>query len=67
MGAYMEIGEGLYSQIIGIRQKKAKGRKLEKWEQEFYQANRSLIELKTKRQERPEDEKEELRKLFGYK
>ena len=69
MGAYMEIGEGLYSQIIGIRQKKAKGKRLEKWEQEFYQANRSLIELKTKRQrqERPDDEKEELRKLFGYK
>ncbi len=67
MGAYMEIGEGLYSQIIGIRQKKAKGKRLDKWEQEFYQANRLLIELNTKRQERPEDEKEELRKLFGYK
>lgn len=67
MGAYMEIGEGLYSQILNIRQKKAKGKRLEKWEQEFYQANRTLIDLKAKHLERSDNEKEELRKLFGYK
>ena len=45
-GAYMEIGESLFSQVLSIRQKKQKHQKLEKWEQEFYQKNRSMIDLK---------------------
>lgn len=66
LGAYMEIGEGLFSNIIHIRQKKAKGKKLEKWEQEFYKENKSLIDFKQKSQ-RSEEEKEMLRDYFGYK
>ena len=31
LGAYMEIGDGVYQQILQIRQKKLKGKKLEKW------------------------------------
>ncbi len=65
-GAYMEIGESLFSTIIHIRQKKAKGKKLEKWEEEFYKENKSLIEFKQKSQ-RSEEEKEALRNYFGYK
>ena len=67
MSLYMEIGEGLYSQVINIRNKKIKGKKLEKWEQEFYRDNKSLVDLKMKRNERSEEEKEELRELFGIK
>lgn len=66
LGAYMEIGESLFSQILSIRQKKAKGKKLEKWEQEFYRENKDLIDLKVK-VERSEEEKDELRALFGFK
>ena len=66
LGAYMEIGESLFSQILNIRQKKAKGKKLEKWEQEFYRENKDLIDLKVK-VERSEEEKDELRALFGFK
>lgn len=65
LGAYMEIGESLFSNIIHIRQKKAKGKKLEKWEQEFYKENKSLIDFKQKSQ-RSEEEKEMLRDYFGY-
>ena len=66
LGAYMEIGESLFSNVIHIRQKKAKGKKLEKWELDFYKENKSLIDFKQKNQ-RSEAEKEELRDYFGYK
>lgn len=66
LGAYMEIGESLFSNVIHIRQKKAKGKKLEKWEQDFYKENKSLIDFKQKDQ-RSSEEKEELRDYFGYK
>lgn len=48
LGFFNEIGEGLFSQIINIRTKKAKGKKLEKWEREFYNSHKELIDLKKK-------------------
>lgn len=65
MGAYMEIGDGLFHQVVMIRQKKAKKKKLEKWEHEFYRKNRSLVDLNQKRPERSAEEKEALKRLFG--
>lgn len=65
LGAYMEIGEGLFSNVIHIRQKKAKGKKLEKWEQDFYKENKSLIDFQHK-EKRSSEEKEMLRDYFGY-
>lgn len=50
LGAYLEIGESLFSTVVNIRMKKAKGKKLEKHEQEFYKENKSLIEFETKKQ-----------------
>ena len=47
-GAYMEIGDCLFSQVVNIRQKKAKHKKLEKWEKEFWNANKDLITLQKK-------------------
>lgn len=66
LGAYMGIGESLFSNIVSIRQKKAKGKKLDKWEMEFYKENKSLIDFKQKDQ-RSDEEKEMLRDYFGYK
>lgn len=65
LGAYMEIGEGLFSNVIHIRQKKAKRKKLEKWEQDFYKENKSLIDFQHK-EKRSYKEKEMLRDYFGY-
>lgn len=65
MGAYMEIGDNsLFSNILGIRQKKAKGKKLEKYEQEFYKENKSLIDFATKYSEEELKEKERLNALL---
>lgn len=63
LGAYMEIGESLFSNVIHIRQKKASGKKLEKWEEAFYKENKSLIDFK-KVEKRSEEEKKALDNLF---
>lgn len=64
-GYYMEIGECMLSTVVSIRDKKRRGKKLEKWEQEFYRNNKHIVVLRAKKAERSEEEKEELRKLFG--
>lgn len=48
MGWFMEIGDGVYSNVLSLRQKKSKHKKLEKWEQEYWYANKDICELKTK-------------------
>lgn len=67
LGAYMDIGESLFSQILNIRLKKSKGKKLEKWEQEFYKENKSLIDLDAKLPKRSQEETDALNALFGTK
>lgn len=66
LGAYMGIEDGLFSNVISIRQKKVKGKKLEKWEQEFYKANKAIIDFQ-KKEQRSTEEKEALRAYFGFK
>ena len=68
LGAYMGIGDGLYSNIINIRQKRSKGKKLEKYEQEYYRENKKLIDLPAhlteEQQKAADNEKERLEKLL---
>lgn len=68
MGLFMEIGDGLFANVLHIRQKKAQRKKLEPWEAEFYRENKQLIDFKRKYAvERSDAEKEALGKLLGYK
>lgn len=46
-GWFIGIGDGLLASILHIRKKRAQHKKLDKWEQEFYDANRVLIDMKT--------------------
>lgn len=55
LSAYQEIGDGTFSQVVGIRHKKARGKRLDKSEQEFYKNNRHLVDFKRKYTERDED------------
>ena len=49
LGAYMEISpESLFSRVISIREKTKSGRKLEKWEREWYRKNKDLVDLPMK-------------------
>ena len=68
LSAYMEIGESLFATVIHIREKLIKGKKLDKWEQEFYKDNKSLIDFKEKKAQRSEEEKSAINELFyGHK
>ena len=49
LGAYMEISpDSLFSRVISIREKTKSGRKLEKWEREWYRKNKDLVDLPMK-------------------
>lgn len=49
LAAYMEIGgDCTFSQVVSIRDKQARGKKLEKWEREWLRHNRDIIVLKTR-------------------
>lgn len=65
MGYFMEIEEGIFSTVLGIRQKRAKGNKLEKWEQEFYANNKDMCVIKTKYTQEEQEEIDRLNKLLG--
>ncbi len=65
LGYFNEIGECLLSTVINIRQKKNKGKKLEKYEQEFYRANKSLIDIKTRLSAEEQAERDYLNKLLN--
>lgn len=65
MGYYMEISEGVFSNVLSIRLKKAKGKQLEKWEREFWTSNKGLCVLKTKLSAEEQAEKDRLNALLG--
>lgn len=62
LGYFMEIEDGLFSQVLSIRQKKAKHKKLEKWEREFERENSNLVKLPTVQSEEQKKEIENLEK-----
>ena len=63
ISAYKEIGDCLFSQVVSIREKKAKGKSLEKSEREFYRKNRDIIDFKNTYTESEDD----LLKAWGAK
>ena len=46
LGYIGTIDEGLFSQVLHIRGKLARGKPLENWEQEFYREHRSMVDLR---------------------
>ena len=44
---YSEIGDCFFAQVVRIRDKKARGKSLDKQDREFYRRNRDVIDLKT--------------------
>ena len=47
ISAYYEIGDCLFAQIVRIRDKKARGKPLDKEEQKFYRENRHMVDFHT--------------------
>lgn len=63
-GWFMGVGEGLFAEVLNIRSKKAKGKKLEKYEQEFYKENKSMIDLKKPESAEVKEEKQNIMKYL---
>lgn len=61
-GWFMGIGDGLLASVLHIRQKKAKRKKLEKWELEFYRENRELCDIRPRETDEIRIEKDNILK-----
>ena len=65
MGYFMEISEGVFSNVLSLRSKKAKNKKLEKWEREYWQANKDICVLKPKLTAEEQEAKDRLNAMLG--
>lgn len=65
MGWFMEIRDSTYATVLGLRNKRTRGKKLEKHEQEFWRENKGICELKTRYTEEELAEQERLRSIIG--
>ena len=65
LGLFMEIKDTSYSTVLNLRGKKARGKKLEKEEREFWQHNRKICELKPRYTQEEIAEKERLKQIIG--
>lgn len=65
IGYYMEISEGVFSTVLSLRGKKAKNKKLEKWEREYWQANKDICVLKPKLTAEEQEAKDRLNAMLG--
>lgn len=63
-GWFMSIGDGRLASVLYIRQKKARHKKLEKWEQEFYNENKHLVDFTTPETEEIRREKDSILKYL---
>lgn len=59
------IGDGQLSTVVSIRDKLRRGKKLEKWEQEFYRDHKTQVTLKQRYTAEELAERERLKKLLG--
>lgn len=48
MGYCMAIDDGVFSQVLSLRMKRAKGKRLEKYEKEYWLSNLDICELRPK-------------------
>ena len=62
---FMSIGDGRLASVLHIRQKKARHKKLEKWEQEYYRKNKHQVDLKKRYTAEELAEQARLKKLLG--
>lgn len=62
---FYAIGEGQLSTLISIRDKLRRGKKLEKWEKEYYRENKTRVDLRKKYSAEDMAEQERLKKMLG--
>ena len=65
LGYFMEIRDSTAATVFSLRQKKARGKKLEKWEKEFWEQNAAICKIRTWYTEDELAEQERLKKIIG--
>ena len=66
LGFFMSIDKkSTYATVLALRSKKAKGKKLEKWERDFWNENVGICRLKKKLSQEEIEERERLNALIG--
>lgn len=48
LSAFYEVGDCTFAQVVSVRDKQARGKKLEKPEREWYRRNKSLVDFRRK-------------------
>lgn len=66
-GYFMEVGESLFSTVLGIRSKKVHGERLDKWEKKFYCDNKDIIDIKTRLSDEEQAYKDALNEMLNLK
>ena len=64
-GWFMEIKDSTAATVFGLRSKKARGKKLEKWEKEYWQQNLNTCRLRPKKTTAEQEEEDYFKKLLG--
>lgn len=62
---FQEVGEGTFATIVSIRDKRARGKRLDGLEKSFYQQNRSIVDLKKRYSKEQIEEMERINKKFN--
>ena len=65
VGFFMEIRDTTYATVLNLRGKKARGKKLEKDEQEFWKHNKKICVIRPKLTDAEIAERDRLKKLIG--
>lgn len=65
LGYFREIGEGVFSEVVSIRTKKVRGKKLEKYEREFEQEHSELVRIRPRYTDEEQAEIDALNAMLG--
>lgn len=65
IGYFMEISEGVFSHVLSMRMKKAKHKPLDKWEREYWNANKDICALDPKLSAEEQARRDKLNALLG--
>ena len=65
LGYYSEITEGTFATVLALRSKKARGKPLEKWEAEYWNANKDICRLRPKLTAEEQAAKARLEAMLG--
>lgn len=66
IGYFNSIGEGRLSTVVSIRSKLKRGKKLEKWEREYYNENKRTVDMRRKYTAEEKAEIERLKELLQW-